>query len=227
MITFKDVYFGYDKNLVLKNIQVSIPYGEFVAIIGPNGGGKTTFLNLLCGFIKPLSGSITIQPDTALRQIGYVPQINSFDKDFPLSVLDLVLGGCIGQLSWTGNYSSAQKKKAMNILKDLELDSYAKHPFGDLSGGQAQRALIARALVNDPKILILDEPTANVDKTAKAKIYSLLENLKGKMTILLVTHEIPGMIPLVDRVLCIQQTLSELDKARVCGHYAFGVYHES
>ena len=229
MIEIKLLSFGYDKRLVLKDISCTIKPNEFIAIIGPNGGGKTTFLKLLAGLIDPVAGSITIAGKTPTKlagQIGYVPQITNFDKEFPISTLDVVLGGAIHELPWYGQFSKAQKEKAHAILKKLDLDHLCQLPFGDLSGGQAQRVLIARALMNDPKILFLDEPTANVDKEAKQKIHELLKELKHKVTIFVVTHETPGVIPFCDRVFCIQKTLLEMDKNTVCSHFAFGVYHE-
>jgi len=230
MIEVQSLSFGYDKGLVLQDIHVKVEKNAFVAIIGPNGGGKSTFLKLLCGLLKPKAGKILIHgnhPNQLKGGIGYVPQIANFDKDFPISTLDVVLGGAIHHIPWHGHFTGKQKAKAKNALEQVDLLDYASTPFGDLSGGQAQRVLIARALMNTPEILVLDEPTASVDKEAKFKIYQLLKNLKGSVTIFFVTHEVPGLIPIADRVLCIKKTMVELDKQKVCGHFALGVYHEN
>lgn len=230
MIEIQSLSFSYDKSLILQDITTSIKKNDFVAVIGPNGGGKSTFLKLLIGLLEPTAGTIKIQNKPVVNfagKIGYVPQITTFDKDFPISTLDVVLGGAINHLPWHGHFSSSQKNQAKAALSQLDLLDFSHTPFGDLSGGQAQRALIARALMNSPEILILDEPTASVDKEAKQKIHHLLKNLKGNMTIIFVTHETPGLIPLADRVFCIQKNLLELDKNKVCGHFALGVYHEN
>lgn len=230
MIQIKLASFGYDKRLVLKDINVTIADRELITVIGPNGGGKTTFIKLLAGLLSPLSGSVEwegSQDRSKRHAIGYVPQITHFDKDFPISVQDVVLGGLISELPWHGRFSRAQKRQAGEILSQLKLAQLANTPFGDLSGGQAQRVLIARALVAKPQLLLLDEPTANVDKDAKELIYSVLRDLKGKMTIVVVTHETPGLIPLSDRVFCIQTELVEMMKQAVCNHFTFGVYHET
>ncbi len=229
MIEFKSVSFGYDKGLVLQDVNLKIKRNDFIAIIGPNGGGKSTFLKLLAGLLTPSAGSILIHgkpPYQQVGKIGYVPQITNFDKDFPISTLEVVLGGTINQLPWYGRFTETQKNQAKQMLKELKLENVENRPFGDLSGGQAQRALIARALMNCPEILILDEPTANVDKEAKEAIHRLLKNLQHKITLFFVTHETPGLIPIADHVLCIQKTLTEMDKSKVCGHFALGVYHE-
>lgn len=227
MIEIQSLSFGYDKGLVLQDLNATIKKNEFIAIIGPNGGGKSTFLKLLAGFLKPSFGKITIYSNkNAFPQISYVPQITNFDKDFPITTFSVVLGGAVGNLNWLGQYKKTDKQKAIDCLEQMDLLAFKDHPFGDLSGGQAQRALIARALMNQPDILILDEPTASCDKDAKNKIHEILTKLKGSTTIFLVTHETPGLIPVADRVFCIQKTLIEMDKAKVCGHFAFGVYHE-
>lgn len=229
MIEIKLLSFGYDKRLVLKDITVDVKKNEFITIIGPNGGGKTTFLKLLAGLLEPTAGTILInglKPKKLAGQIGYVPQITNFDKEFPISTLDVVLGGAIHELPWHGHFTKKQKDHAIEVLKKLDLESLQHLPFGDLSGGQAQRVLIARALMNNPKILFLDEPTANVDKDAKHKIHELLKELKNQVTIFVVTHETPGVIPFCDRVFCIQKNLLEMNKNTVCNHFAFGVYHE-
>jgi len=230
MIRIESLSFGYDKGLVLQDINITIEKNSFVAIIGPNGGGKSTFLKLVAGLLEPSAGYISIDgslPRSLSGKIGYVPQIAVFDKDFPISTLDVVLGGIISHLPWHGHFSKKQMQTAIDALTMVDLANYANTPFGDLSGGQAQRALIARALISQPEILILDEPTASVDKEAKSNIYGLLKKLKGKITILFVTHETPGLIPAADRVFCIQKQLAELDKQKVCGHFALGVYHEN
>jgi len=223
LIEVKDVSFSYEKTLVLQNVDFSAKQGEFIAIFGPNGGGKTTLLKLLLGFLKPSSGSVHL----ACRQeeIGYVPQSAQFDKQFPISVLEVVLQGCLSELSPWGFFRAKSKKKAREALARVGAADLEKQAFGTLSGGQAQRVLIARAIVSHPKLLLLDEPTASIDVEAEAAIYDLLKDLHKSMTILMVTHDLQAVVGRVERLLCIQRRLTSFSPAQVCEHFAMGLYH--
>ncbi len=227
-ISLHDVCFSYQDTLVLKNISFLVNPGEFIGIIGPNGGGKTTLIKLLLGFLKPLSGSISIFNQMATlprQQIAYVPQSLHFDKDFPISVLELVMQGCLSKLPWYGIFRQTDKKKALDALEKVGLLDFQNHPFGSLSGGQSQRALIARALASEPDLLLLDEPTASVDTQAEGDIYRILKELQGKMTIMMVTHNLQAAIELFDRVICVQQTASIINPEQLCEHFVHGLYH--
>jgi zinc transport system ATP-binding protein len=220
--------FAYEHRSILKDVSVSINRGEYWAIIGPNGGGKTTFLRLLLGFLKPTSGSLTLfglSPEQARLKIGYVPQIFHFDRLFPISVLEIVLQGRLFNLPWYGKFAKEDKQKALEALEMVGLADLADRPFGSLSGGQAQRVIIARALAGDPELLLLDEPIANVDTHAEEVIWGLLNKLKGKMTILLVTHDLRRVVNEVQQVLCLQKTGRILQIDELCGHFAMGVWH--
>jgi zinc transport system ATP-binding protein len=228
LIEAKDLTFFYSGEKILNHISLEIFSGEFVGIIGPNGGGKTTFLKLLMGQLKPSSGTILInqQPPKASRtKIGYVPQILKVDRQFPISVFELVLGGRISKNSWWQPFSKEDKDKVINEIEKVGLIDFKDQPFGTLSGGQAQRALIARALATQPEILLLDEPTASVDSSAEAQIYDLLKHLKRQCTIIMVTHDLKAVMNDIDRVLCIQREVIALNKDQVCEHYAIGLYH--
>lgn len=228
-IQCENLSFAYDDTLILKDISFTVDPGESVGIIGPNGGGKTTLLKLIMGFLKPTSGNISLfglPPSKALHDIGYVPQAMRFDKQFPISVFELVLSGRLSRLPWYGAYSKKDYDIVNKTLDLLKLTPFQHSAFGNLSGGQAQRALIARALVSEPKLLLLDEPTANVDSKAEAEIYALLKELQGKMTILMVTHDLNTAIDQVQRVLCVQHTLMSLLPDQVCEHFALGLYHK-
>lgn len=228
-IQCENLSFAYEDTLILKNISFAVEPGESVGIIGPNGGGKTTLLKLIMGFLKPTSGKISLfgqSPSKVLHEIGYVPQAMRFDKQFPISVFELVLSGRLSRLPWYGVYSKNDYEIVKGILEQLNLTPFQNSAFGNLSGGQAQRALIARALVSQPKLLLLDEPTANVDAKAETEIYKLLKELQGKMTILMVTHDLNTAIDQVQRVLCVQHTLISLLPDEVCEHFALGLYHK-
>lgn len=222
--------FAYQEDFfVLKDISFSVEKKEFIGIIGPNGGGKTTLLKLLMGFLKPTSGTIHIfdqNPHDVRNKIAYVPQSLRFDKQFPISVKEVVLLGRLSRLPWHGVYSHDDHQAAREALDRVGLISFSEAPFGTLSSGQAQRVLIARALAGNPEILLLDEPTANVDAQAEADILAILKELTGQLTIFMVTHDLQTAIDQVQRVLCVQNSLMTLSPEEVCQHFAFGLYHK-
>jgi len=228
IIEVKDLSFKYEETPILEEISLSINAGEFVGIFGPNGGGKTTLLKLLMGFLKPKQGTVKLwgmPPKTAREKIGYVPQATSFDRQFPISTLEVVLMGSLSEISMWGFFKSKSKQKAREALHLMGLLEKEHQAFGTLSGGQAQRVLIARALVSDPEILLLDEPTASIDVEAEESIYQLLDELKGSMTILMVTHDLQGAVRRVGRLLCVQRKISSFSPGQVCDHFSMGLYH--
>lgn len=227
-ISVKNLSFSYQDMSVLKDISFEIQQGQFIGMIGPNGGGKTTLLKLLMGFLKTPIGTIQLfgqYPIPARQHIAYVPQSLRFDKQFPISLIELVLEGRLSHLPWYGCFSQNDKRIALDSLDRVGLADLQHRPFGSLSGGQAQRALIARALASEPRLLLLDEPTASVDAQAEADIYGILKKLQGDMTILMVTHNLQAAIELVESVICVQHTAFTLDPRQVCEHYALGLYH--
>ncbi len=228
-VVFDNVSFSYDHDLpVLKNVSFSVIPGEFLGIIGPNGGGKTTLLKLIMGFLSPSCGKILIFGKPPLEErhsIAYVPQNLKFDKAFPISLNELVLSGLLSRLPWYGKFSAENKAAALRALERVGLKELQDRAIGTLSGGQMQRGLIARALVSSPKLLLLDEPTANVDAKAEVDIHALLKELSGEVAIMMVTHSLQDSISNVDRVLCVQQTAKALQTKEVCEHFALGLYH--
>lgn len=229
LIDVKDVQFSYDgKTPALKGVSFQIFSGEKIGIFGPNGGGKTTLVKLLLGLHEPLSGKITVlekPPKKNQRLIGYVPQSLRFDKTFPISTLDVVMMGLLDQLPFFGRFSKQSKERGLKALSRVGLENSAQLPFGTLSGGQMQRALIARALVSEPKVLILDEPTAHVDPKAAEEISSFLFGLAPTVSLLFVTHDLQMMLSQFDRLLCVQTQVSVLQPKEVCEHFALGLYH--
>lgn len=224
-ITISNLFFSYKRHSILEQVNLQITSGEFIGIMGPNGGGKTTLLKLLMGFLLPDKGTVHLfgaAPDQMRLKIGYVPQVHYTDRDFPITVLDLIL---LGALSKTLFYSSEIKKRAEDLIDELGLASYKNRPFSSLSGGFAQKALLARALLSDPDLLLLDEPLANIDSYSSKAIMTKLEALKGKKTILLVTHDLKTIVERVDRILCVQTQVSSLLPQEVCEHFALGLYH--
>ncbi len=227
-IELNQVSFGYESVPVLQRIDLQIFRDEFIGIMGPNGGGKTTFLKLLMGFLSPTKGKVTIfgkKPSQIRTKIGYVPQVFRTDRDFPITLLELVLLGALSQSSFFGTIPPAMKEKALYFIDLLGLTSHKHKLFGSLSGGLAQRALLARALLSDPDLLLLDEPTANIDPASSTILFDLLQELKGEKTILIVTHDLRTTIERVDRVLCFQGQVNSYLPKDVCEHFAMGLYH--
>lgn len=227
VVRLKNVCFSYQDVQVLTGVTFDVYKNESIGIIGPNGGGKTTLLRLLMGFLKPTQGEIEIFGDAPIQmqsKLAYVPQNLQFDKQFPLSLFELVLMGRLNHLPWHGKYSKEDNKLAMEALKKVGLADFKNHAFGKLSGGQMQRGLIARALASQPQILLLDEPTASVDPQAQTDIYELLENLQN-VTLLMVTHDLKTAINAVNRIICVQRTTSLFSREDICEHFAMGLYH--
>lgn len=203
-IEVKDLSFSYSDYRVLDSISFTVFDRDIVTVVGPNGGGKTTLLKLILGLLKPESGTIKVNSST---RPGYVPQYTLFDTRFPATVLDVVLAGRV--TGRPGFYTKTDREGAEKALDEMKLLDFVKRPFSDLSGGQRQRVLIARALAGDPDILLLDEPTANVDATVGSYLSDYILNLERKFTIMLVTHDMGFVNSLVGRVFCINRGFHE------------------
>ncbi len=219
-IEIEDLFFSYERIHLLQRVSLKIKEGEFIGIMGPNGGGKTTLLKLIMGFLTPTAGKIRVR-----GKIGYVPQVQKTDRDFPVTVSELILLGALSKTTFLGTYPIEVKEQAHQLMERLGLLPHKHKVFGALSGGLAQRTLLARALLSDPDLLLLDEPTANIDVTSSKVIFEMLKELKDKKTILLVTHDLKTIIERVDRVLCVQGDVSSFLPKEVCEHFALGLYH--
>ena len=211
IIEVKDLYLSYNQVNVLENVQLTVYKGQFLAIIGPNGGGKTTLLKIILGLIEPDSGEVKIKGydiKKGRKLVGYVPQISDFDKNFPINVQDVILMGRItDQKGLFFNYSEEDKKIAEEIMHDLDINNIKDRQIGRLSGGQLQRVLIGRALAAEPEILLLDEPTASLDAEARSNIYSILREINKEITIIVVTHDISAISSHFDSVACLNRNL--------------------
>jgi zinc transport system ATP-binding protein len=210
VVRLEDVWMQYDGVPVLEGINLEIDDDDFLGVIGPNGGGKTTLLRVILGLVKPSQGRVTIlggPPKRSRKFVSYVPQHSPFDHDFPVSVWDVALMGRVGQAGLFKRYSSWDKKAALTALETVEMLDLKDRQIGELSGGQQQRAFIARAVVAEPKLLLLDEPTASVDPPMMMGFYDLLERLKQRMAIVLVTHDISAVSAHVDKIACLNRRL--------------------
>ena len=210
MININDVCFWYEETEVLHNINLKLPEGCFAVIVGPNGGGKTTLLRLILGLLQPSLGSISVMgmpPEKARTQLAYVPQSFQYDQLFPVSVQEIVLMGRIAS-HWLGGYSRKDKDVAMQALEEVGLASLGRRTFAELSGGERQRVLVAQALVSQPKMLLLDEPGANLDPDNRLHLYELLTKLNDRMTILMVSHNLNVVASHATHVICVNRQAS-------------------
>jgi len=222
IIAINNLWFKYGDETALQDVTLHIDQGECIGIFGPNGGGKTTLLKLLLGLLKPWKGDIRVYGETPpVADMAYVPQNFSFDRRFPITSLEVVLGG----LARHRASNQIKNKQAKHALETVGMIEFASKQFGSLSGGQMQRVLVARALVSEPKILLLDEPTSCTDKKGETDLFAILSSLKPKTTIIIVTHHIDAIAPLVTRMACVHRTATIMNPQEICDHFAFGLYH--
>jgi zinc transport system ATP-binding protein len=200
--------FSYHKDKVLQNISLHVQKGDFLAIIGPNGGGKSTLIKLILGLLKPSKGTIKLFQNNHMsnESIGYVPQNTNINTSFPIKVIDVILMN-MPKNSFLG-YSSKQKELALEVLKQVNMSKYAQSKIGSLSGGQRQRVMIARALSLKPTLLILDEPTSSIDIDGQREIYELLKELNKDITIIVVSHDIQVILKYASKVAHVNKELS-------------------
>ena len=207
VVTLRDVAFAYDEAPVLDAVTLTVHAGELLGVVGPNGGGKTTLLKLILGLLAPARGRVEVfgsSPRHARRRMGYVPQHAVHDLRFPVTVSDVVLMGRLDQC-WGGRYSRADKAAAAAALDEVGLPDVAGRSFRALSGGERQRVLIARALASGPELLLLDEPTANIDAAVGDRLHDILESLNRRMTIVMVSHDLGFISSIVGSVACVNR----------------------
>jgi zinc transport system ATP-binding protein len=210
VIEFRGVSFRYDGPSILEAVDLSIEKREFLGVVGPNGGGKTTLLKLALGLLEPTEGKVLVMgqhPAEGRRAIGYVPQFAAFRRDFPITVEETVLLGRLGIAPRIGGYGHQDREAARRAMAEMEVLDLRRRPLTALSGGELQRVLIARALVSEPEILLLDEPTANVDLRLEMDIFELLKDVNRWATIVVVSHDIGFISRYVTRVACLNRTL--------------------
>jgi ABC-type Mn/Zn transport systems, ATPase component len=228
-IVVRDVTLTRNGHPVLDHVSIRVEERDFYAIIGPNGGGKTTLLKIILGVLKPDSGEVQIFGGPAEENrnlVGYVPQFRTFDFHYPITVGEMVISGRMGHVTgiWK-RYSDADRDKAEAMIGMTGLFGLEHRQVRDLSGGEQQRAIIARALVGDPRILLLDEPTVYVDTPSATQFYELLDDLKKKMTIILVSHDIGVISTHVTKIACLNHSMYAHDTKEITDDMLAAAYH--
>jgi zinc transport system ATP-binding protein len=198
---------GYGTRNVLDNVNFKVFENDFIGVIGPNGGGKTTLLKVILGVLKPTGGELIMGDGIDKSTIGYLPQISTGDNSFPLSVLDVVLSGLMIHKSPGTRFSADEKRRAGDLLEELGLREYSRFQLKELSGGQLQRVFLARAIIGNPRLLLLDEPGSFVDTAFEKSFYDKLKELNDKMTILMVSHDIGTISAHVKSFACVNGSL--------------------
>lgn len=229
IIKIENLNVGYDENPhVLQDVSLNVYKNDFLGIIGPNGGGKTTLLKTILGLKEPFSGSISFydQSGNAVSNmnIGYLPQINHIDKKFPLKVKDVILSGITLRGRVFKYYTSDDKKKVLPVAEKMGVQELLERPIGELSGGQLQRVLLGRAIIDNPQLIILDEPSSYVDKQFESNFYKLLEEVNNDMSIVLVSHDVGTIISQVKNIACVNQTLHYHSGSNISKEWLLGAY---
>lgn len=217
-IDVQGVWFSFDGTPVLEDITFVLQKGDFLGIIGPNGGGKTTLLKLLLGMLKPDRGTIRVlgePPHNARKRIGYVPQNTNFNLAFPISALDVALMGRLSGARLGRGYTARDRARAKEALETTGMWEHRYMPIGHLSGGQRQRVFIARALATDPEILFLDEPTAGVDPEFETSLFDLFQKLNQRVTIVTITHDVGVISRYVKSVACVNHRLIYHEEGKI------------
>ncbi|KXT51424.1 metal ABC transporter ATP-binding protein [Bacteroides intestinalis] len=229
LIEIKNLSAGYDSRTVLRNVNLTVYDRDFLGIIGPNGGGKTTLIKCILGLLKPTGGEILYRVATtsgnssaphdnsaansqfstlnSQLSMGYLPQYNSIDRKFPITVEEVILSGLSSQKSLISRFTAAHREKARQVIARMGLEGLEERAIGALSGGQLQRALLGRAIISDPQLVVLDEPSTYIDKRFEARLYELLAEINHDCAIILVSHDIGTVLQQVKSIACVNETL--------------------
>lgn len=228
IIEIRDLWFSYSGQPVLKEVNLTVHPGDFLAIIGPNGGGKTSLLKLILGLLGPVRGSVRVfgqLPREAASRIGYVPQDIHINKGFPISVQDVVLMGRLRRSGGWWRFSEADRNTVQQALERVEMWKDRNRRMAELSGGERQRVFVARALVSEPELLLLDEPMASVDQKGQTEFYTLLKELNETVTILVVSHDPMVLSSHAKSVACVSQEVFFHDAPEITHEMLEKAYH--
>ncbi len=213
LISLRNVSVNYDETTALEQVSLDIYPDDFLGIIGPNGGGKTTLVKAILGIIEH-SGEVLYSPTLFARNhrlIGYLPQQSEFDRSFPISVVEVVMSGLQSERGFASRYTSEDREKALKLLEMAGIEDIAERQISEVSGGQMQRALLCRAVILEPKLLILDEPTNFVDNQFENELYTLLHRLNERMAIVMVSHDLGTITSVVKSIVCVNRTVHRHD----------------
>jgi zinc transport system ATP-binding protein len=207
ILELQNINAGYEGKMVLRNVNLEIFNNDFIGIIGPNGGGKTTLVKVMLGLIKPLEGKVNNFVDNSddLLSTGYLPQISEIDKKFPILVFDVILSGFLSTKKYIQKYNRAEKERVNEIMDEMGIYSLKKRTIGELSGGQLQRVFLARAIISRPQLLILDEPNTYVDNKFEGELYEKLSMLNESMAIVIVSHDIGIISTYIKTIACVNE----------------------
>ena len=213
IVSLKDITVKYDSTIALESVSLDIYHNDFLGVIGPNGGGKTTLVKAILGAI-PFDGEVKYSPilfEHGHRLIGYLPQQSEFDKSFPISIIEVVMSGLQAEKGFFSRYTKADRLKAMQLLEMAGIAEIADRQISEVSGGQMQRALLCRAVILEPKLLILDEPTNFVDNKFENELYTLLHRLNERMAIVMVSHDLGTITSVVKSIVCVNRSVHRHD----------------
>ncbi|MDR1601201.1 MAG: ABC transporter ATP-binding protein [Tannerella sp.] len=228
LIEIQSVTAAYDGKTVLHDVSLTLWERDFLGIIGPNGGGKTTLLKVILGLLKPSGGQVLFyengHPVPSIK-IGYLPQVNRIDRRFPVSVCDVVASGLMAEKQRLRSFSAEQQQRIDEVIEWTGLGELSKRPIGELSGGELQRVLLGRAIVSRPKALVLDEPNTFVDKFFESRLYEMLAEINRDTAVILVSHDVGTILPLVRNVACINETLHYHEGNHLSQEWMEEVYH--
>ena len=216
IVSLNDIHAGYNGKTILRDVTFDIHANEYVGIIGPNGGGKSTLLKVILGIIKPTQGKVSYykngEPANRIS-MGYLPQYNKIDKTFPISVYDTILTGVTNGRGLWGRFTHEQRQQVDATIARMDLQGLEDRPISALSGGQLQRILLARALVSRPDVLVLDEPNTYIDEIYQAQMYSMLDNLNKECAVILVSHDIETIRKKAKQIVCVNQSVRHYNMA--------------
>ena len=213
LVELRGVSVSYDGCRALEDVDLDIRHDDFIGIIGPNGGGKTTLVNAILGNV-PFTGSVRLAPELyrdGQRLIGYMPQVSTFDRAFPITVSEVVLSGLQASHGFTRRYTGADAVRVGELLETAGIADVARKPIGAISGGQMQRAMLCRAIIAEPRLLILDEPTTYVDNRFEKELYALLQELSSRMAIVMVSHDLGTITSVVRSIVCVNRRVHRHD----------------
>jgi zinc transport system ATP-binding protein len=227
VVELTGVGFAYGDHAVLRDVDLRVHRGDFLAILGPNGGGKSTLLKLMLGLLTPRTGQVRLlggRPADTMQRVGYVPQVFEGDRAFPMTVREATLLGLVDGRAFGWWYGAGERRRADEALERVGMQRAGQQPMSSLSGGQRQRVLIARALVSRPELLLLDEPTASVDAEGRGQLHEVLSGLNRDVTVVMVSHDVSVVWSAVKSVACVNRTLFYHPRAEITEHMVRMMY---